>query len=59
MLLRIVIEQNKFLGVSITKEIASFELLVVASYLPADSAMIKSVTTPWIGNFLDPIVIIF
>lgn len=48
--LHIVIEQSKFVGVSITKEIASFELLAVASYLHADSVMIKSVTILWIGN---------
>jgi hypothetical protein len=35
---------NKYLGVSITKEIANSVLLVVASYLHADSAMIKLVT---------------
>lgn len=58
MLLHIVIQQNKFSGVSITKEIASFELLAVASYLHAGSAMIKSVTTLWIGDFLDIIIII-
>lgn len=46
-----VIQRNKFLGVSITREIANSGLLVVASYLHAGSATIKSATIQWIGNF--------
>lgn len=41
---------NKYLDVSITKEIVNFLLLAVASYLHAGSAMIKSATIQWIGN---------
>jgi len=51
-----VIRRNKYLGVSITKEIANSVLLAVASYLHAGSAMIKSVTIQWIGKFAPCIV---
>ena len=49
---RFVIQRNKYLGVNITKEIASSVLLAVASFLHAGSAMIKSATIQWIGNFV-------
>jgi uncharacterized membrane protein YvlD (DUF360 family) len=46
------IQRNRYLGVSTTKEIANSVLLAVASYLHAGSAMIKSVTIQWIGKFV-------
>lgn len=46
-----VIRREKFSGVSITSETARFVLLVAANYIHADSAMTKSVTTPWTGTF--------
>ena len=41
-----------YLGVSTIREIASFGLHVVASYLLADFVMTMSVITLWIGKFL-------
>jgi hypothetical protein len=51
-LLHFEIQINKYLGVSITKEIVNYVLLAVASYLHVGSAMIKSVTIRWIGNLV-------
>ena len=46
------IQRNKYLGVNTTRETVNFLLLAVGSCLHAGSAMIKSVITQWIGNFL-------
>lgn len=50
--LRFMIQRKKSLDVSITEEIVNFLLLAVESYSPAGFAMTKSVTIPWIGNFV-------
>lgn len=51
-LLHFEMQRNKNLGVSITKEIVSYVLLAVASYLHVGSAMIESAIIQWIGNFV-------
>lgn len=50
-ILHFVIQRNKNLGVSITKGTVNSELPAVASYSHAGSAMTKSVTILWTGDF--------
>lgn len=45
-------QRNRFLDVNITRGIANFVQLAVASCLHAGFVMIKSVTIQWTGNVL-------
>lgn len=56
--LHFVMLRNKCSVVSIISGTASFELLVVRSYLHAGSVMTMSVTIQWIGNFI-PLIIFY